>query len=119
VNISSLEYVQRYYLLHYAMLIPSVNPISDLFTHHTLMEFLTGRIVFWDTQLNVTMKRPSVGSLMIWPAHVAVVASISKNYVYIMDPGKRKLPIRNGRIVSEGLLGWKLPPNGDEGLGGV
>jgi len=115
-----LEYAQRYYLLNYALLVPSLELISDLFTCHILTEFMTGRLVFWDTHMNLaTSKRPVPGSLLIWTNHVAVVASVSKNYVYCTDPGKRKLPIRNGVIVSEGLLGWKMPPNEGGGLGGV
>ena len=116
-----LDYAQRYYLLHYALLVPSLDLISDLFTCRTLTEFMTERLVFWDTHMNLaTSKRPVPGSLLIWTNHVAVVENISKNYVYITDPGKQKLPIRNGRIVSEGLLGWKMPPiREDEGPGGV
>jgi hypothetical protein len=119
MSLSPLEYAQRYYLLHYALLVPSLELISDLFTCRILTEFMTGRLVFWDTYMNLaTSKRPVPGSLLIWTNHVAVVASVSKNYVYCTDPGKRKLPIRHGVIVSEGLLGWKMPPNEGEGLGG-
>ena len=115
-----MDLIQRYYLFHYGMLIQPVAALSDLFSLHTLTEFGTGRLLFWDTYMNLlTSKRPVPGSLLIWTNHVAVVASVSKNYVYCTDPGKRKLPIRNGVIVSEGLLGWKMPPiREDEGLGG-
>jgi len=123
IKYQCVELAQRYYLIKYGVLFPKIEYAKDIFGLRTLTHFLTGQPLFWETQLNIsTSVRPPVGSLLLWApvnafaqtGHVAIVVNVSKNYVYIIEQGygqgKRKLPIRDGIIISKGLIGWKIPP---------
>jgi glutathionylspermidine amidase/synthetase len=117
-----VELFRRYYLIHYGLLISDVPNAKDLFSQRTLFNIRTGIQQFWATELNIGTKLPSPGSLLIWmptkdfplSGHVAVVTQVTKNYVYIIEQnygtGRRRLPVRNGKIVSPGLIGWKDVP---------
>jgi len=123
IKYQCVELARRYYLIKYGVLFQSIDSANDIFGLHTLTHFLTGQMMFWDTHLNIaTSQRPVPGSLLIWApvepfaqtGHVAVVVNVTKNYIYIIEQnngqGRRKLPVRNGIIVSKGLIGWKMPP---------
>jgi len=123
IKYQCVELARRYYLIKYGVLFQNVDIANDIFGLHMLVDFMSGQRLFWNTHLNIsTSPRPVVGSLLIWAplglfegtGHVAVVVNVSKNYVYIIEQnngqGRRKLPIRDGVIVSKGLIGWKMPP---------
>jgi len=123
-----MDLVQRYYLFHYGMLIQPVAMLTDLFSLHTLTEFGTGRLLFWDTHMNLTTSgRPVVGSILVWMGgefgtlgHAAIVTGVSKSAVQIIEQGygrgKRVLPMKDGIIRSDGLMGWKMPPTEPSGV---
>jgi hypothetical protein len=120
-----MDLIQRYYLLHYGMLIQPIATLSDLFSLHTLTEFGTGRLLFWDTHMNLTTSvRPVVGSILVWMGggleHAAIVTGVSKSAVQIIEQGygrgKRVLPMKDGIIRSDGLVGWKMPPTEPSGV---
>jgi glutathionylspermidine amidase/synthetase len=124
IKYQCVELARRYYLIKYGVLFQNVDIANDIFGLHMLIDFMSGQRMFWNTHLNIsTSPRPVVGSLLIWAplglfegtGHVAVVVNVSKNYVYIIEQnngqGRRKLPVRDGVIVSKGLLGWKMPPS--------
>ena len=123
IKYQCVELARRYYLMKYGVLFENIEYAKDIFGLRTLINIFTGQPVFWETQLNIsTSVRPQIGSLLLWAplddfaqtGHVAIVVNVSKNYVYIIEQGhgqgKRKLPIRNGIIISKGLIGWKMPP---------
>jgi len=125
IKYQCVELARRYYLIYYGAIIQQVENAKDLFSVHTLRDFLTGRLFFWDGYMNIsTSPKPVPGSLLIWgpcnefpvTGHVAVVINVTRNYVYIIEQnygqGRRRLPIRDGVVVSQGLMGWKMPRMG-------
>jgi len=123
IKYQCVELARRYYLARFGVLFDDVVDARDIFSLHTLKDLMSGRIIFWQGYMNISTSPPPMpGSLLIWmtgdnfqkSGHVAVVVSVTKNYVYIIEQnygqGKRKLPYRNGIIVSPGLVGWKMPP---------
>jgi len=123
IKYQCVELARRYYLAKFGVLFDDVVNARDIFSLHTLKDLQSGRIIFWQGYINISTSPPPVeGSLLIWmtgdnfqkSGHVAVVISVTKNYVYIIEQnygqGKRRLPYRNGIILSDGLLGWKMPP---------
>jgi len=123
IKYQCVELARRYYLARFGTLFDDVVNARDIFSLHTLKDLMSGRIIFWQSYINISTSLPPMpGSLLVWmtgdnfqrSGHVAVVVSVTKNYVYIIEQnygqGKRKLPYRNGVIVSPGLIGWKMPP---------
>ena len=123
IKYQCVELARRYYLIKYGALFQNVDSAKDIFSIRTLTSVITGQPIFWETRLNIsTSVHPVPGSLLLWgpvdtfahTGHVAVVVNVTKNYVYIIEQGfgqgKRKLPMRDGIIISKGLLGWKMPP---------
>jgi hypothetical protein len=122
IKYQCVELARRYYLMHYGLLISDVPNAKDLFPQRTLFNIRTGMPQYWPAELNIGTKLPSPGSLLIWmptkdfplSGHVAVVTQVTKNYVYVIEQnygtGRRRLPVRNGKIVSPGLIGWKDVP---------
>jgi len=123
IKYQCVELARRYYLINYGVYIPIMENAKDIFSMHMLYNMITGHPIFWDGYLNISTSPPPVrGSLLVWATgegfeytgHVAVVVNVTKQYVYIIEQnygqGKRKLPIHNGAIVSQGLIGWKMPP---------
>jgi len=123
IKYQCVELARRYYLIKYGVLFKNIDSAKEIFGLRTLHHFITGQPIFWETRLNIsTSVQPIPGSLLLWgpvdafapTGHVAIVVNVTKNYVYIIEQGfgqgKRKLPMRNGIIISKGLIGWKMPP---------
>jgi CHAP domain len=120
IKYQCVELARRYYLIKYGLLFNEVRGAKDILSLNTIFNMESKRYILWPTYLNKGI--PPIGSLLIWkpsqlyPAsgHVAIVIASNRQYVDIIEQnyglGQRRIPIENGQLKSEGLLGLKLPP---------
>lgn len=121
IKYQCVELARRYYLIKYGLLFDDVRIAKDIVHLHTIYNTNTKRNNQWPTCLNMGL--PVVGSLLIWDVtdefpktgHVAIVTKVTQKYVEVIEqnygPGRRQIPIENGKIKSEGLLAFKMPPH--------
>jgi len=121
IKYQCVELARRYYLIKYGLLFDDVRIAKDIAHLHTIYNMKTKRNNQWPTCLNMGL--PVVGSLLIWDiteeypktGHVAIVTKVTQKYVEVIEQnygsGRREIPIENGKIKSEGLLAFKMPPH--------
>ena len=118
IKYQCVELARRYYLITYGLLFEEVRGAKDIVHLYTIYSMENKRYIQWPTYLNVGL--PNVGSLLIWDitkeypqGHVAIVSKVTQTYVDIIEqnygPGRRQIPIENGKLATKGLLAFKMP----------
>ena len=120
IKYQCVELARRYYLIKYGLLFDEVRGAKDIVHLHTIYNTDSKRYIQWPTYLNAGL--PIVGSLLIWDVseeypktgHVAVVTGVTQKYVEVIEQnygtGRRRIPIEGNRVISNGLLAFKMPP---------
>jgi hypothetical protein len=119
IKYQCVELARRYYLIKYGLLFDEVRMAKDIAHLHTIYSMENKRYIQWPTYLNAGL--PIVGSLLIWDitkeypqSHVAIVTKVTQKYVEVIEQnygsGRRQIPIEGNRVISKGLLAFKMPP---------
>ena len=119
IKYQCVELARRYYLIKYGLVFDEVRMAKDIAHLHTIYSMENKRYIQWPTYLNVGI--PIVGSLLIWDitkeypqSHVAIVTKVTQKYVEVIEQnygsGRRQIPIEGNRVISKGLLAFKMPP---------
>ena len=121
IRYQCVELARRYYLTMYRTVFEDVPVAKDIYGIKYLTDTLTGEHIVWPSYPNrKTSPKPIEGSLLIWSndlptGHVAVVTKVTDDHVHIIEQNQKQthrvLPFSKGRIISEGLKGWKMPPS--------
>ena len=118
VKYQCVELARRYYLIKYGAQFSPVKNAKDIEYIKSLRH--DSKRLAWPTIPNKpSSPPPKIGSLLLWKdtstGHVAVVTHVGRDFVDIIEQnygsGHRRIGMRDGVLVSHGLVGWKQPPH--------